>query len=220
MRLSGRQDALLLYGLALALVVIFARPVRYLLDLARDIETSSGLALVPALVILTGVFLFHQVRKRQEMNTTAASAATAAQQALERANELEELVVFGQTLARSLDLDTLREVVWLNVPGLVERRKVRILLHASDHWEPLMGERTPEDSAAFETVADQVLFQQAGQRLDAGGVEMSGYVCFRLVVGDRTLCILGVTNDPPLSAGRRRIVAAAAALLAIAVRNA
>jgi hypothetical protein len=39
----------LLGGLAVALIVVFARPIRYLLDLARDVEQSSGLALVPAL---------------------------------------------------------------------------------------------------------------------------------------------------------------------------
>ena len=49
------QDRMLLLGLVLALMVIFARPIRYLLDLARDVETSFGLALVPALIILTGI---------------------------------------------------------------------------------------------------------------------------------------------------------------------
>ena len=66
MNLVGRQDRILLAGLALALIVVFARPIRYLLDLARDVEASSGLALVPALIILTGVFLFHQQGKRQD----------------------------------------------------------------------------------------------------------------------------------------------------------
>jgi hypothetical protein len=55
-----RRDRMLLAGLALALIVVFARPTRYLLDLARDLERSSGLALVPALIILTAVFLFHE----------------------------------------------------------------------------------------------------------------------------------------------------------------
>ncbi|MBW8868093.1 MAG: hypothetical protein JF610_12325, partial [Acidobacteria bacterium] len=59
------QDRLLLGGLAVALIVVAAKPIRYLLDLASDVERSSGLALIPALLILTVVFLFHQQGKRQ-----------------------------------------------------------------------------------------------------------------------------------------------------------
>src|SRR5713226_1188755 len=98
MNLVARQDRVLLVGLALALIVVFARPIRFLLDLARDVEKSSGLALVPALIILTGVFLFHQQAKRQESKARALAAEAGAQQAVTRAGELERLVSFGQAL--------------------------------------------------------------------------------------------------------------------------
>ena len=42
MNIVGRQDRMLLAGLAIALIVVFARPIRYLLDLARKGEQSSG----------------------------------------------------------------------------------------------------------------------------------------------------------------------------------
>ena len=45
MNLMARQDRVLLGGLALALIVVFARPIRYLLELAREVERTSGLAL-------------------------------------------------------------------------------------------------------------------------------------------------------------------------------
>ena len=37
MNLVARQDRVLLGGLAVALIVVFARPIRFLLDLARDV---------------------------------------------------------------------------------------------------------------------------------------------------------------------------------------
>src|SRR6185503_18208178 len=71
MKLVARQDRALLVGLAVALVVVFAKPIRYLLDLAGEVERSSGLALVPALIILTVVFVVHQQGKRREARARA-----------------------------------------------------------------------------------------------------------------------------------------------------
>ena len=92
-----------------AKVVVFAKPIRYLLDLARAVEQSSGLALVPALIILAAVFLFHQQGKRQEAKARAAAAEPEALQAGTRASEMERLVNFRRALGRSLDLETIRD---------------------------------------------------------------------------------------------------------------
>src|SRR5260370_42069088 len=108
MRFIDSQDRMLLLGLVLALMVIFARPIRYLLDLARDVETSFGLALVPALIILTGVFLLHQQTKRQEAKARAAAAAATAEQAEARAMEFQRLLKVGHALCRSLETETIR----------------------------------------------------------------------------------------------------------------
>src|SRR5262245_20757096 len=103
MKLIGWQDRYLLGGFLVALVVVFAQPVRYLLDLAADVEATSGLALIPALVILMVVFFFHQQTKRQDSMALAAAAEAEAGQAQARAVEMERMVTFGQTLGRSLD---------------------------------------------------------------------------------------------------------------------
>jgi hypothetical protein len=80
MNIVGRQDRMLLAGLAIALIVVFARPIRYLLDLAREVERSSGLLpLVPVLLILTAVFVFHLQDKRLEARTHAATAEAGCQ---------------------------------------------------------------------------------------------------------------------------------------------
>jgi hypothetical protein len=64
----GRNDAVLMIGLTVALFVIFSGPVAMLLDYVREIEATRGLHLLPALVILATIFSFHQLRKRQEIN--------------------------------------------------------------------------------------------------------------------------------------------------------
>src|SRR5213079_374779 len=106
MTLFGSRDRLLLVGFVCATLVVFAKPVRYLLNLAGEVERTSGLALLPALVILTAVFLLHQQAKREEAKADAAASAAEARHAQARALELERLVTFGQALGRSLDLDT------------------------------------------------------------------------------------------------------------------
>ena len=73
--------------------------------MAQDAERSSGLALMPGLVILFAFFLFHQQKKRQEEKAHARTAEADALQSEARAAEMERLVVFGQALGRSLDLD-------------------------------------------------------------------------------------------------------------------
>jgi len=74
MKLVGRQDWVLVGALGFAFAVIFAGPIRYLLNVAWDVERSSGLTLVPALIILIEVLAFHQQGKRQEANAIAAAS--------------------------------------------------------------------------------------------------------------------------------------------------
>jgi len=77
----------------------------------RDVERSSRLTLVPALVILIVVLAFHQQGKRQEAPAHAAAEAAEAIQSESRVTEMERLVLFGQGLGRSLDVDAIRDIV-------------------------------------------------------------------------------------------------------------
>jgi triphosphoribosyl-dephospho-CoA synthetase len=72
--LMARQERALLAGLAVALALVWVRPVRDLFDVARDVERSSGLVLVSALIIPTAVSLFHRQGKRQEARARASAA--------------------------------------------------------------------------------------------------------------------------------------------------
>src|SRR3712207_5858108 len=64
--IDRRHDASLAAGLIAGTVVVFQQPLRWLLNIASEVEQRYNLDLIPALVVLSGVFVFHQYRKRQE----------------------------------------------------------------------------------------------------------------------------------------------------------
>ena len=62
LRVIGRQDPFLFAGLVFALIVVFQRSIFNIFDAATDVERIYGVSLRPALLILTVMFVFHQVR--------------------------------------------------------------------------------------------------------------------------------------------------------------
>ena len=219
MNLMARRDRVLLAGLAVALVVVFVRPIRYLLDVAREVEQSSGLALVPALIILTVVFLFHQQGKREEARTRAAAAEAEALEAEGRALEMERLVNFGQGLGRSLDLDAVREVVGQHLPGLSGAEDAWVLLRVGGHWQALAGAtrepgRDSESTRAH--IADRAFVPDGSWATSA--IEADGHLCLPLVAGGYPVGVLGIPGGP-FTGARQRVLAMAAALLAVSLRN-
>ena len=223
MNLVGRQDRVLLASLAVALIVVFARPIRYLLDLARDVEQSSGLALVPALIILTVVFFFHQQGKRQEAKAHAAAAEADARQAQSRATEMERLVLFGQALGRSLDVEAIRAIVLQHLPKLAGTEDAWVMARTDGHWLSLVGsarEERGEIERTHERIADRALVGDTGP-LTTDLVSAEGHLCAPMTAGGLAVGVLGVPDSAgPFSDRRQRVLAAAAALLGISLRNA
>jgi diguanylate cyclase (GGDEF)-like protein len=221
MNLIGRQDRVLLGGLAVALIVVFARPIRYLLDLARDVEQSSGLALIPALMILTVVFVLHQQGKRQEAKGRAAAAEADAAQAQTQAAEMERLVHFGQALGRSLDIDTIRDVVAQHLPKLAGTAEAWVLLRSAGQWQPLLGvagDVGVEIERTRERIANRALVSNSAWSPNA--IPTDGQLCVPLTAAGQALGVLGIPESAgPFTEGRRRVLAAAAALLAVSLRN-
>ena len=228
MNIVGRQDRVLLGGLAAALIVVFAGPIRYLLDLARDVERSSGLALVPGLIILTAVFLFHQQAKRQEAKAQAAVAEAGTLEAQTRANEMEQLVVFGQALGRSLDVETIRSVATKQLPALTGSADVWVMIYKDGLSQSLLGSTVDGAVDADGAVGDHARVDIADRALIGDHVRgasslftTEGHVCMPMVAGGHPVGVLGVPETPePLSEGRQRTLAAAATLLGISLRNA
>jgi len=116
--LFSRNDVYLLGGLAIAGFVLFAEPIGDLLDMAYAVDNGYGLQLMPALVVLAAVLIFHLQRKRHQMLAAAIAAEADARAAERRAREMEQLVAFGQALARSLDHAAIEKAAAQHLRGL------------------------------------------------------------------------------------------------------
>jgi diguanylate cyclase (GGDEF)-like protein len=208
--LISRNDVFLLLGLSVALFTIFSRPLARVLDYAREIDQSWGLQLVPGLVILAVVLMFHQVRKRHQMRVQALASAATAQLATER---VERLVIFGQALGESLDHGTIGAVAAQHLPTLAEGRGVWAMALSSGVWRPLA------------VVADRSLTECELAAKQALGEDVSGPdavpndLCFPMTVGKQPVGVLGVA-DHAVTEHQRTVLTAAAALLAGALKNA
>ena len=215
MRRPERQDLLLLSGLTLALVIVFSAPISRLLDIARDVERQSGLTLIPALILLTGVYLFHDLRKRHQAQAAAAAAEAARTMAEQRAEELERLVAFGQALGRSLDFDAIRSASAHHLPQIAGTPNTWVLIREGTQWVALAGEtRDAADVVHWGDMAEQLL--------DGGSPGGSGRtIGIPLMAGGAAMGVLGVRPaGGELAPDRRRVIEAAAALLAVSVKNA
>jgi diguanylate cyclase (GGDEF)-like protein len=206
MRLVGRNDAFLLGGLAVALFVLFARPLGQALSLAQAADQRRGLQLLPALVILTAVLIVHLVRRRRQMRSEARAAHA-------RADELAQLVAFGQALARSLELGAIRVAAEEYLPRLAPGRTVWVMIRGPHHWEPLIG---PRDGLDLREQAAARALGETAAPTDGRAED----VCLPMIVAGTPVGVLGVSPDPPLDEERRSGLTAAAALLGVSVKNA
>ncbi len=220
MKLFGRQDLLLIGALTTALIVIFSTPISRALDYAREIERQSGLTLMPALVLLTVAFLFHQYRRNHLDQAKAAAAEMATKAAQHRAEELERLVAFGQALGRALDFDSIRVAIGQCMPALAGTDDVWVLVREGTEWQALSGDtRGAEDVLQWGDVAEQLL--ASGTDKTPSQMAQPRTVGFPLVVGGSAMGVLGVRPDQDgLAPDKRRIIEAAAALLAVSIKNA
>ena len=213
MRLFGRNDLVLLSGLAVALYVLFYQPLQHMFDFVREIERTYQVQLLPALMILVGLFVFHQYRKREEVRVAALTSAAAAAEAISRSEEMERLIAFSQAIARSLTEESIKSAAVAHIPLLAPNRTVWALARTEGQWRPLMnvGNVSP---GAQESAAKIALCE-----IDPPpGVEPE-FTCFPMIIAGNPVGVLGVAAQPPLVDEQRRILTTAAALLAVSLKN-
>ena len=219
MNLFGRQDMLLIAAFTAAVVMIFSTSISRLLDYIRDIENRSGLTLLPALVLLTGAFVLHQVLRRQQQQAKAVAAELAAKDAEHRAEDLERLVAFGQALGRALDFDSIRVAVMQHLPAIAGTDNIWVLVQQGAEWHALHGDtRGAEHVLQWGDLAEQLLSSEPDKTPTSLTDRAIG---FPLIVGGNPLGVLGVRliGTGELPEDRKRILKAAAALLAVSVKN-
>ena len=207
MRISGRNDIFLIGGLALAVWLEWSRQLGRLVDAARAIDQRTGFQAVPTLFVLAAFFFAHQFRKRQEMLLDAKQATT-------RVAEMERLVVFGQALAQSLDVDSIRAATTEQLPLIAGGRAAWAMIRSNGDWvelTPVSAElRGTLERAAARAVGDPAATTNA----------VSEDVCFPLVAPGGAVGAIGIAPHPPLTETQKTVMSAAAALLAASVKNA
>ena len=219
--LDRRHDAPLAAGLIAGTVVVFQQPLRWMLDMASEVENRYKLDLIPALVVLSVVFVLHQYRKRQEVKAEAMAAAAEARLERERAKELEQLVTLGRSLANSLDFSAVRQAIWRHLPDFLRTRALWVVLRERNYWRTVIedtdtADRTPP--AAIENVAAVALTR--GDVSLSGSVLVDGYECFPMGSGSALAGMLVMRKaGEGLTEHQRRALEAALAFLGIAIRN-
>jgi diguanylate cyclase (GGDEF)-like protein len=190
-----------------------------LFAVANDIERTYGVALIPALLILTVMFVFHMHSNRRESRAEAAAAAHEAELAIARTHELEQLMVFGQTLSRALSIDSIHEAIWRHLPPLAGGADLWMVIRADNEWERVTDRAMARwHAGAIEGVADAVSQATPEQLARPDGIELGEFICFPIAAADRTAGVIGVTPSS-ISPQVRRTIGAAATLLGIALRN-
>lgn len=218
-RVSGRHDSLLLAGFTLALLVIFQRSFQFFFQVANDIERSYGVALVPALLILSVMFVFHLTAHRREMRADAAAAAREAEVARARTRELEHLMAFGQTLSRALTIDALHEAIWRHLPALAPDADIWMLVRRDSEWERVTDRAEARWRAGeIESIADAILDVSPERFASPDGLEQGGFLCYVISAGGQSAGVIGVA-PASVSTAVRRTIGTAASLLGIALHN-
>jgi diguanylate cyclase (GGDEF)-like protein len=221
-RLLERNDTSLAVALVASTLVIFQRPLQFLIDAARDAEERYHIDLIPGLTVLVGAFAFHQYRKWQQAKAAARAAAAEAAQERSRSQELERLVAFGRALGSAIDPPALRQNLWRYLPLFAVEHEFWLLTRHGDRWERFLQDATApgqQSAEVMEAAATKAMGHPGRVDPRGEGIDAGEDVCFPMVVGETTVGVMGIRNAPALTPGQRRALAAAAALVAIALRN-
>jgi diguanylate cyclase (GGDEF)-like protein len=222
MRLITRNDASLAVALIAATVVIFQQPLRWAFDLAHEMQDRYHVDLIPALTILTCVFVFHQSRKRQQAKADAGAAAAEAAQARLRSAELQRLMTFGEALANALDRQSLQQALWRHLPAFAQEHECWMLVRTGSRWDSFLldtSRSSVESLEEIEAMADRAHAHEPPPSGRHEGFTDGTTLCFPLLAGGAAVGVLGIQNGSNFTLAERRVLGAAAAVVAIAVRN-
>ena len=220
LRLTDRRDRLLLAGFAVALITAFDRTIAFLLQLATEVEASYGVRLVPALVVLTVIFIVHQHSKRQEMRSEAARVAREGQVAHERAEELERLSAFGQALAGALTVDAIQAALWRHLPSFIGERESGSRCGIAASATSSSTSPSPPVTAAMWTTWSFGPSARLRPLVTGDGWSRGRLPASRLITGDAFIGAWGISETAgALGEAAERTMHAAATMLAISLRN-
>jgi diguanylate cyclase (GGDEF)-like protein len=224
LRLITRRDTTLVVALIAGTLIAFERPFRWLLDFTHDLELRYHIDLMPALTLLVVAFVFHLHDKRRQAKAEMLAIASEMAQTRARQEELERLMALGQTLANALDRRSLEQVLWHGLSSFVGERPCCVLVRRGAGWDLLMRDEAMLRRHSIESLEALVTRTvSAGFDADAAreGVALgSEDLAVPMIAGGVVVGVIVVGNAPRFDAQERVALGAAAALVAIAARNA
>ncbi len=210
MRLIARDDTILTAALIASTTIVFRQPLHSVLNAIHEVEARLNLDLFPALLLLIVAFSFHQYGKRAEARADARAATADALQARAQAHVLQQLMALSRALTTALDPRALRDVLATHLAGVAPKGVFWVLMRTGDQWEPVLY-----DEAATAPL-DQLT--KAAQRCTEEGAPADP-ACLPLRAGGAVVGVLGIAAGSSLSEAEQRALEAAAAVVAIGIRN-
>jgi diguanylate cyclase (GGDEF)-like protein len=219
-RLITRGDASLTVALIASTIILFRQPLRYILDIVQEVEGRYRLDLLPALLLLVVVFTFHQYRKWTIARAEAVAAAADAAQARRQSSTLHQLMAFSHELTNALDRRSLQQVLWKHVPAFISNRGFWVFIREGDRWELLVqdGNEPLPPVDQLKQLAGHAAIRGPADPGEAPAAAPADFASFPLVAGGSIVGILGVTA-PALAMEQQNLAGAAAAVMAIGVKN-
>jgi diguanylate cyclase (GGDEF)-like protein len=218
----GRTELLLVFGLGLAVAVGLTGQMSVLPTPAPASEGATGPGLLSGLALMAASLLLYVQSKRRELEVRAAAVAEEVRQLQERARELERLVAFWKALTQSLDIDAVGDTAAHHLPDIARSPDVWVVTGEGGTWKRMLGPAAVRTTRGERDITDLALgaLGQAGSETTLDGIEYEGQACFPLVAAGATLGALGVpSSETSMTAARRQVVSAAAALVAVSVRS-
>jgi diguanylate cyclase (GGDEF)-like protein len=222
MRLITGRDTSLALTLIVGTLIAFERPFRSVLDLIHDIELRYHIDLLPALTLLTVVFVFHQYSKRVQARNELQVLAHEMAHTRVRTAELERLLALGQALANALDRHSLEQALWRALPHFIGTRECCVLSRSASAYDFVVRDVRMLQRHTLETLETLVgrAHLTGAAHAAAEGAEANGDLLFPMMAGESVIGAVIVQNTPPLTRQERLALGAATALIAIALRNA
>jgi diguanylate cyclase (GGDEF)-like protein len=216
MRLITRDDTALTAALLASTVIVFRQPLHDGLAAVQEVESRFHLDLLPALLLLVIAFGFHQYRKRAHARAEMRAALTDAAQARAQSRILQQLMTLSHGLTAARDRASLQQALGSDLQAFAPDGKLWVLTRTGDKWEALLHHQADTRSIdELERIANDALRPDRPADGGAGAREW----CLPLVAGELVVGVFGVTTAVPLRDDQRSALEAAAAVLAIGIRN-
>lgn len=222
MRLITRRDTSLVVALVAGTLIAFERPFRSLLDLAHDVEQRYHIDLLPALTLLTVVFMFHLYGKRVQAKAEIAALALEVAHTRARTVALERLMALGQTLASAIDRRALEQALWRSLPSFIDQRECSIVARGHEGVDLLLRDTRMarrHSAEALEKLVDAATLRP-NEPGGTVGVQVDEDLVIPLIAGESIVGSIIVRNDPPMDDEQRLALGAAGAVIGVAARNA